>query len=122
MGGFKLDIHRDFFFPLLLQCLLPFKSDNQIRTTASVAVADGSFHFRPPCPLHWSSSSLQSGSVISSEPGWSLSLNVVRWRGETAMRMPERERERERCVVDGERQMIGGERKNELNKLNSVWH
>ena len=34
----------------------------------------------------------------------------------------ERERERERCVVDGERQMIGGERKNELNKLNSVWH
>ena len=69
---------------------------------------------------------LQSGLVISSEPGWSLSLNVVRWRGETAMRMPqrerERERERERDVVDGERQMIGGERKNELNKLNSAWH
>ena len=34
------------------------------------------------------------------------------WRdGDENARERERERERERCVVDGERQMIGGERK-----------
>ena len=56
--------------------------------------------------------------MISGELGQSLSLGVARQCGETTMRMPDRER----CVVDEERQMIGEERKNELNKPNSVWH
>ena len=30
--------------------------------------------------------------------------------------------ERARDVADGERHLIGGERKNGLNKPNSVWH
>ena len=70
--------------------------------------------------------------MISGEPRRSLSLGVarltmVRRRGETAWRDGDenarhRERKRERCVADGERQMIGGERKNELNKPNNVWH
>lgn len=52
---------------------------------------------------------------------------MARRCGETAWRDGDenprhKERKRERFVADRERQMIGGERKNELNKPNSVWH
>ena len=46
---------------------------------------------------------------------------MARRRGETAIRMPDTERERETGCRQREMN-DGGERKNELNKPNSVWH
>ena len=68
--------------------------------------------------------------MISGEPGRSLSLGVARsvmvrsaWRDRIDERAwQECQTERAKDVADGERRLIGGERKNELNKPNSVWH